>query len=205
MRPKQLLLALALAASPGAAAAPEPPREPSAAALELARHLAGSRPAAAMLPLLGATGDSMIASMLEAQLLSVGILYGRVNCDAQEPRCREAARQAAAEFAPAVAAHARRRAELTHAYFLAGSMSEAEIAAALAFFRSAAGASLIEALREAATPSSLSTRLDPIARAVRERLPDPTDAMNRRFLERSKGLPRRELRLRPPEAAPKSR
>jgi hypothetical protein len=198
MRPSFLLLALALAASP-VAAAPDPLPEPSAAALELARHMAGSRPAAAMLPLLGATGDGMVASMLEAQLLSAGIVYGRVNCDAEEPRCREAARQAAAEFAPAVTAHARRRAELTYAYFLAGSMSEAEIAAALSFFRSAAGERLLDAMREAATPGSLSTRLDPIARAVRERLPDPTIAMTRSFLERSKDLPRREFRLNPPK------
>jgi hypothetical protein len=199
MRPPHLLLALALAASPAAAAAPDPLPEPSAAALELARHLAGSRPAAAMLPLLGATGDSMVATMLEAQLLSTGILYGKVNCVAEEPRCREAARQAAAEYAPAVAAHGRRRAELTYAYFLADSMSEAQIAEALTFFRSPAGGRLLDAMREAATPNALSTKLDPIARAVRERLPDPTIAMTRRFLDRTKDLPRREFRLNPPE------
>ena len=56
----------------------------------------------------------------------------------------------------------RRRAELTYAYFLADSMSEAEIAEALAFFRSAAGGRLLDAMRGGHS-SALSTRLDPIA------------------------------------------
>lgn|GEM_PF-5339623 len=199
MSPHYAFIALALAgAAPAGAAVPAPLPEPSAAALDLARQLVGSQPAMTMLPQLGATADGMVAMILEARLLSPTILYGRLNCDSVQASCRETAKQVAAEFAPKVAEHARRRAELTYAYFLAGSMSESEMKDASAFFASAAGRRLLEAMREAATPRTLSTRSDPIARAVRERLPDPGDAMVRRFLERSKDLPRRPLPIAPP-------
>lgn len=199
MRSRDAVIALTLAmATPAAAAAPALPPEPNATALALARHLVDTRPALTMLPQLGGTADSMVAKMLEERLLRPTILYGRLNCDAEQAGCREAARQVAAEFAPAVAAHARRRAELTYAYFLADSMSEAEMKEALAFFASAAGRRLLVAMREAATPDMLSTKVDPIARAVRERLPDPAEAMVRRFLDRSKELPRRPVPRPPP-------
>jgi hypothetical protein len=185
------------------AARPAALKEPSAAARELARLLVEVAPGHAQLsPQLGKMAEDMGRTLfigpIQAELLRTDVIYGMRNCDPAIPACREAAHAAATEMAEAMLTFGRARAELASAYAIAQRMDETQIAATLAFLRSPAGMAFHEARRDMALPASVNWEADLIAKAVREKLPDPTIKMRRDYLERIKDLPAREVGIAPP-------
>lgn len=197
---KSLLAAIALASAATAAAA-EGGRQPSAAALALARAVNPER-----VYLFEAHTLDETRAMIERRLLNSHFAPRGEPCERRNDECAAIARQLAEREAPAMLARHQAAVERTYARYFEAHLSEADIEAARAFVQSPAGrvfADAITALAMIRTPAE-----DDLYQIATEEFGGVGvgETVFNEFYDRTAHLPRSQpLRVPPPPPRPAPR